>query len=491
MDSDVSVQQPVLGEGMTPESSFDWPQESMRAGNWSQAAERWGVIRKAYPDHPAPWFQCINAHLEANELEAVDPLLAIAIERFPNHPSSTIQPALLAMKRENWESAKDLLDQARQIHSGNAQTWTSCATLALHDNNFDEASRCQWRAVECSPTQANLLMRYAELAMDAERFDEALRRWEILRERFPEFPQGYKRASEAARALGDHETARDLLLAHQYGNDFIESDESTDTHVRRQPQSPLARLLGLVWTKAVFNLRSEVRRNYLSFGWWILEPLMYMVVYMVVFDVLLNRGGENYSMLLMTGLIPWMWTMKAISTSSVSILGGQNLMLQTGVHPIFFPLVMLLQATIKQIPVFILLVGFVWFNGSTPGLHWLAVIPIFIVQALFTAGFSLAVAAVIPFLRDLTNLVPTGLTLLMFLSGIFYDYKFIDEKWHDLFLMNPVAYLLTCYRDVFLDHTTPDFYSLAWRGIVFAAVCGLMVMCYHKLRYVYPRKVME
>jgi lipopolysaccharide transport system permease protein len=196
-------------------------------------------------------------------------------------------------------------------------------------------------------------------------------------------------------------------------------------------------------------------------------------------------------MLLMTGLIPWMWTMKAISTSSVSILNGQSLMLQTGVQPIFFPLVMLLQSTIKQIPVFALLIGFVWLKGSPPGMHWFAILPIFVVQALFTLSASLAIAAIIPFIRDLTNLVPTGLTLLMFLSGIFYDYSTINERWHGLFLLNPVAFLIKSYRDVFLDQTSPDMTALAWRGILCGVACVALFGIYRRLRYVYPRVVME
>jgi lipopolysaccharide transport system permease protein len=216
-----------------------------------------------------------------------------------------------------------------------------------------------------------------------------------------------------------------------------------------------------------------------------------MFIYYIVFALLLKSGGENYPVFLLTGLIPWMWFMKAVSGSSNSIIAGQNLMLQVGLPSIIFPLVSLLQATLKQMPVFILLLGFVWLQNYTPGAHWWGLIPVIIVQALLTIAFACMVAAVIPFIRDLSYLVPTGLTLLMFLSGIFYDYKSISENWQELFLLNPMAFLLKCYREILIDGVMPDLVTLMYWGLGSIAACLLLLLAYKRLRYVYPRIVME
>ncbi len=251
------------------------------------------------------------------------------------------------------------------------------------------------------------------------------------------------------------------------------------------------RLLELIWTNAIFNLRSEVQRNYLSYGWWIIEPFLHMVVYYVVFGLLLQRGGENFVTFLLIGLVPWMWFMKAVNGSRGSILSGHNLMLQVGLPSAIFPLVTTLQASLKQIPVFLLLLGFVWLQGYPPGAHWFALIPIVIVQALLITAFACTIAAIIPFIRDLINLVPTGLTLLMFLSGIFYDYRVISPEWQKLFLMNPVAFLLKSYREVLMDKVMPDMYALMLLGLGSGIACTVLLLAYKRLRYIYPRVVME
>ena len=243
----------------------------------------------------------------------------------------------------------------------------------------------------------------------------------------------------------------------------------------------------IIWTKAIFNLRSESHHNYLSYLWWIIEPALYMAVYNLVFGTLLNYGGKDYPVFLLTGLIPWMWFMKSVSGSCNSLITNQALILQASIPCLIFPLTSLLQSLIKQTPVFFLLVGFLWISGITPQSHWWALVPVIFVQLLLIIAFSCAVAALIPFIRDLHYLVPTGLTLLMFLSGVFYSLDSMSTEWQGVFLLNPVAFLLHCYREIFLSGILPDLNQLAlWGGINLAA-CASIGLLYNKLRYAYPR----
>jgi lipopolysaccharide transport system permease protein len=250
-------------------------------------------------------------------------------------------------------------------------------------------------------------------------------------------------------------------------------------------------LTELIWTKSIFNLKTEVHHNYLSYLWWILEPLLHMAVFYVVFGFLLNRGVENYSSFLLVGLIPWLWFSKSISCSSNTIIVGKPLMLKVGIPSIFFPTVSLLQTALKQIPALVLLLGFLWTQGYTPNIHWWALFPLIFMQALIIAAMGCATAAVIPFLRDLIYLVPTGLTFLLFVSGIFYSYKDIPAEWQGLFLLNPMAFLIKCYREIFLDGIWPDMTTLSLWCLASIVMCFLVLLGYGRLRYIFPRVVME
>jgi lipopolysaccharide transport system permease protein len=496
MTSNTTTIQSNETELPSPEQAFEWPRQAMREQNWGDAAKRWAVLRTSYPNHPAPWFQGIATHLEAGELEQAEALLTHAQQQFSEHPHSVIDIATLSMRQKQWDKAEPYLQQARDKFPNHLQTWLKSAECSEGQKNLKQADLFYQKACQCSPELPIPYIQYAQFAMRTEQWEQALEHWKTLRENFPNISTGYHRAAEAAHKLNQPKEARKLILAQQYGSDIFEDNKHKQNQPEQtakinNPHTNIKQLLELVWTKANFNLQSEVHRNYLSYAWWVLEPLLHMVIYYVVFGLLLNRGGENYPVFLLTGLIPWMWFTKAISSSSNSILAGQNIMMQVAVHSIYFPLVMLLQTTIKQLPVFILLIGFVWVQGYPPEAHWWALIPVLIVQAILTIAFACFVAAIIPFIRDLSYLVPTGLTFLMFLSGIFYDYKSISADWQDLFLLNPMAFLLKCYREIFIDGIMPDQTTLAWWGLGSTISCLLIIFVYQRLRYVYPRIVME
>jgi len=472
--------------------AFKWPLDAARKMQWCIAAARWAVLRKAYKDHPGAWFQGANAYLEAGDYDKAEALLIQAREKFSKHPDSLTFLAALAIRREDLTTADAFLTQARKHFPNNLQVWLKSAECAEKQGNLPQAIEFYETACACAPSLPVPFIQYAEFHMRHEEWSSALTRWEHLRKAFPENPLGYTRAAEAARMLGLTRKARHILLSRQYGESIFQPDEYSRSTTRSiSKQRRLKYILELSLTKALFNLRSEVQRSFLSYSWWMIEPLLHMGVYYLVFSVLLRSGVENFSIFLLTGLIPYMWFMKCVSISSSSIIAGQNLLLQVNVPTIFFPLTSVIQASIKQIPVFLILLLFVWLGGMPVGSHWFALVPVIVVQATLILLVSCTVAAIIPFIRDLSQLVPTGLTFIMFISGIFYDYKNIPAEWQSIFLYNPVAFLLKCYRDIFIEGTIPPLIELTW-WFVFTSVGSLILFnIYRKLQPIFPHVIQE
>lgn len=492
MKTAVTNIKPETEETLQQEKAKEWAFQAMREGNWPEATQRWAVFRKAYPEHSAGWLQGAKAHIEANELDHAEILLEHGRQFFSSHENSLFFSADLAIKRQQWNAAESFLQRSREKFPNLFQTWMKSSLCSEQQGDIERAIEYNEKARQCAPNTIDPFIQYAEIAMRAQQWEQALTRWELLRKQFPGAPAGYRRAAEAARKLGDNKRARQLLLTLEYGEDLFHDEEHTKrSYFRAKNQGRPGHLFELIWTKAVFNLRSEVQRNYLSYVWWILEPFLHMMVYYVVFGLFMDRGGENYVAFLLAGTVPWMWFSKTISGSSGSILAGQNLMLQVGVPPILFPLIHIQKAGLQQIPVFLLLMAIMWLQGYAPNVGWLAMFPVIFVQLLITSAFTCIVAGVIPFARDLNYLVNTGLMLLMFGSGIFYDYKTLSVAWQHIFLLNPIAFLLKCYREILIDGVMPDFTTLAWWGGGSAVLCLIILQVYAKLRYIYPRIVSE
>ena len=253
----------------------------------------------------------------------------------------------------------------------------------------------------------------------------------------------------------------------------------------------LKRTLELIWVKASLNLRSEASVNYLSYAWWVIEPLLHMVVYYLVFSFLLRRGGENFVAFLLTGLIPWLWFSKTISHTMGSILQGKQLMNQLYIPKLFFPLTSVVQNALKQLIVFVLLFFFLVCYGIHPSVSWINIFPVIFVQFFFIIGCSLIAAISVPFVRDMKFIIPTGLQFMMFCSGIFFSHHDIPQHIHKFFFLNPMAVILASFRDVLIYNVLPNYTLLAYVAVLDFILIIFSVYLYNKLEYVLPRVVLE
>lgn len=233
----------------------------------------------------------------------------------------------------------------------------------------------------------------------------------------------------------------------------------------------------LVITKVRFNLRSEASQSYLSYAWWVLEPLLLMAVFYIVFKILLQRGTPNFVPFLLCGIVPWLWFQKCVNQAGMSIIQGKGLISQVYLPKAFFPLVLVGQNSVKQSFVFLLLFSYLVFDGYIPSMRWLWLFPIIFAQLTLIIAVSFVVAFLVPFARDIKYLIDAGVRMMMFGSGIFYSYTDVLIPRHrDIFLMNPMANLIVNYRKVLMEDSTPMVISLLVISTVSIVVVVIMYL---------------
>jgi lipopolysaccharide transport system permease protein len=248
----------------------------------------------------------------------------------------------------------------------------------------------------------------------------------------------------------------------------------------------------LVFTKVRFNLQSEASESYLSYLWWVLEPALFVGALYFVFGVFMKANTPNFVGFLCCGLIPFTWFSHTVSNACTAISDGQGLMNQVHITKVFFPIVVILQDLFKTMIIYILLLLFVALSGNSPSIAWLAIPILVVVQLVFVSALAIFSAMVVPFLPDLRFLIGTGITLMMFGSGIFYDYaEVIIPEHRGLFLLNPMANLIRMYREVLLGGAWPEWDSLFWIFLLSVIGLALVLFILRKLDSVYPRLVLE
>jgi lipopolysaccharide transport system permease protein len=235
------------------------------------------------------------------------------------------------------------------------------------------------------------------------------------------------------------------------------------------------------------EIKGEIDRNYLGFAWWVIEPLMYLAAFYLVFGVALDRGGEGFVGFLLVGLVVWKWFDVSVRQSMSSIGKNRGLLEQAYVPKYLFPLITVGASTFKFLIIFHLLLLFLLLYGVEPSYVWMLAPGLILLQLMLALGVALLVGAWVPLLQDVRPLIENGMMMLFFLSGVFFDLSSLQEPLRTLFSINPEAVLIDAFRQVLLYGNVPELPGLVW--VTFCAACfgGAGLYTLNRFDRVYPK----
>jgi lipopolysaccharide transport system permease protein len=196
--------------------------------------------------------------------------------------------------------------------------------------------------------------------------------------------------------------------------------------------------------------------------WWILDPLLQMLVYIVLVTIIRSRATPDYPLFLFCALLPWKWYSSVISDATGSVVASGKLIRQIAFPKIVLPIAAATAGVVGFAWGMVPLLGVLLFYPDrwSPLIIWFPVIAI--VQYVFSVASAVIVSAANVFFRDLGNVTSHLLRLWWFLSpGLFSlaqleDLGFVKQHaWVQLaFSLNPFAVLFEAYRAV--TYGTPD-----------------------------------
>jgi teichoic acid transport system permease protein len=220
-----------------------------------------------------------------------------------------------------------------------------------------------------------------------------------------------------------------------------------------------------VWDRREFavavplgQLRAQHMDTLLGNLWHVVNPLLIMGVYYVLFGVILgtSKGVPNFLAFLAVGVFTFHYTQRTVSAGAMSVFGNAGL-----IRAIYFPRAILpLQTVILQtvafLPAIVTMLLVTMLNGVMPRPAWLLLIPVFVVQGLFNLGWTFVVARAGDTYRDLTNVLPHFFRVLIYMSGAMYSVeRFINSPLtRRLFELNPMYSFLSLARGAVLGTPT-------------------------------------
>lgn len=225
----------------------------------------------------------------------------------------------------------------------------------------------------------------------------------------------------------------------------------------------------LVYELVLRDLRLRYRGSLLGFAWTLLNPVLFMAIYTLVFSVYLRVHIEHYALYLLAGLVPWGWLSGAVTAGTSSILDGRMYVGKT----LFPTIVLVIVPVVSNAVNFLLSLPILLMFALLMHVHWglpLVVLPLLIViELLLVSGIVLLLATANVFYRDFNQLMSYGLTALMYLTPIFYLRDQVPPAFKPLVIWNPLAALMAGYQDVFYFNRLPNAGDLAY-ALVFSLV---------------------
>lgn len=220
----------------------------------------------------------------------------------------------------------------------------------------------------------------------------------------------------------------------------------------------------LVWR----DVKVRYKQTIIGASWAILQPLMTMLIFTVIFGHLANvpSDGLPYSIFAYTALLPWNYFSQAINRSGASLVGDSNL-----VRKVYFPrlIIPLSAVTAPLVDFFVAFIGLiammVWFDIQ---LRWTVLaLPFFLLLAVMTAlAVGLWLSPLNARYRDIGHTIPFLIQFWMYASPIAYPVSLVPEKWRFVFGLNPLAGVIEGFRWALLGKESPDFGVMALSTIV-------------------------
>jgi ABC-type polysaccharide/polyol phosphate export permease len=214
--------------------------------------------------------------------------------------------------------------------------------------------------------------------------------------------------------------------------------------------------------------------------WWVIDPLLQMVVYVILVSFIFQRSQPDYPLFLFAALLPWKWFTSSVTDAIGSVTTQDRLIRQVQFPKIVLPLAAVGAGVVNfafgLIPLSALLLLFYHERAST----MVVLIPVIAgVQLVFTMAVALVVSAGNVFFRDTTNIARHALQLWFYLSPVLYSAKQAQDVAQNhatigrLIALNPFYILMESYRDVIYDGKFP-----AWAGLgaLLAISIGLLVI---------------
>lgn len=236
------------------------------------------------------------------------------------------------------------------------------------------------------------------------------------------------------------------------------------------------------------NIRDRYLGSSLGSFWAIANPLFMLGLYTFVFGFIFKvrlPGAETtfaYVVWLISGYGPWIATTEAIVASTTSVVGASGIVKNMAFKTELLPIAAAFVGLVNLLVSFIFLLILMTVAGIFPSWHVIWLPLIISLHFFFIIGIGFWLSAINVFVRDLTQVLPNLLTIILFLTPIFYSMDNMPKIVQHLSFANPFFQISDAYRSVLIRHQSPDFWGILYVAILSGVIFFFGLRAFRRIK---------
>lgn len=230
----------------------------------------------------------------------------------------------------------------------------------------------------------------------------------------------------------------------------------------------------LIWKE----IKVRYKQTAIGASWAIIQPFFTMIVFSLFFGKLarMPSDGQPYPVFSYAALLPWTYFANALSQSTQSVVGHQNLITKVYVPRLILPMASVVSGLVDFAIAFSMLgLLMAYFKVAPTTAIW--TLPLFIALAMITAlGVGLWLCALNVIYRDVRYAITFLIQFWMFATPVVYPASLVPEKWRTLYGLNPMAGVVEGFRWALLGTPHPPWglICVSTAVVFFLAAGGMM-----------------
>ena len=204
-----------------------------------------------------------------------------------------------------------------------------------------------------------------------------------------------------------------------------------------------------IWRIGLTDLKLKYVGSVLGFFWSILEPLLIIIIYSLVFPIILKAKFVDWVLFFICGLIPYRFLKKGIVGITTSLVDNRDILGKVKILPEIIPLSKALSDSISFLLESTILI-FVVMIFVGPSLYILLFPVLFLIELFIILGIGFWLSCSYPKLRDLNYILNVIFEALFFLTPVVYRLSYIPELYRRVYMLNPFARLVYLWQGIIL-----------------------------------------